>query len=317
MNHICVFRMSGIPVAVNADDPSLFRAVKDFFSGYTFLRRMPAGRRITMNLTSRRTSPIQPAHRPVLFTYGRIKGYRLEHGLLLSDTSTFVTVDHRSGTVDAYVDPRILERGTEFVSIFITIAIIDLLRLHGLYYLHASAVRSRNRSVLLCGMGMSGKTTLSLGLLFNGYRLCSDDAVFLRHDDGAVRAVGFKKDIHVTAETLALYKARLRGIKPPRPPFHKASVPYRRFSTAGSITPDTIVFLQPGDRQHSKVEAIEPTRAMSLLIPQSLMLFFHHETAGTHVRVLNALLHQTHAYLCFCGRDLLQDPLIIFKSTGT
>lgn len=311
------FRIADVPVNVIADDPELFQTVKSFFSGYTFLRRTPPGRRITLNLRAGGQSPVQPAQKPALFTYGRIQGYRLDHGLLLSDTATSVVIDHRRQTADAYVDAGILQRGSEFVSIFITIALIDLLRLHGLYYLHASALRSRSRSVLLCGMGMTGKTTLSLGLLFNGYELCSDDAVFLRSEGKTVRAFGFKKDIHVTEQTLALYRAHLRGIRPPRPPFHKTSVPYSRFDTLDSIMPDTIVFLQPPTRQKTRIMPVEPTRAMSLLIPQSLMLFFHHDTADRHARVLSALLRQSSSRLCACGRDLLQDPLIIFKSTGT
>ena len=309
------FKISDVAVSVRADDPAVFAALKAFFSGYTVQNSAVTKHRITISASTNKKPPVVPGKNdPMLFSYGRINGYRLKNGiLLLSDKRTTVLVDSSHDRADAYVDLPVLKRGTEFVSIFITIALIELLRHRGLYYLHASAVKKGNNSILLCGMGMSGKTTLSLGLVFKGYRLCSDDAVFLKHDGKAIRAVGFRKDVHVTGKTLLQYAHELRGTKPPVPPFRKATVPYSWFKTVRSVIPRAIFFLQLAKRQDTEIVPLESTRAMSLLIPQSLMMFFHKGTADKHIGTLNALIRQTKAYLCLCGRDLLKDPLIIFK----
>ncbi len=313
-----LFKISDVIVSVETDDPVLFDTVKAFFSAYTFIKNTSLKHRITLNLYAGRKSPaLSDTKNPVLFSYGKINGYRLDNGiLLLSDKSTSVLVDKDRDRADAYVDMSILKRGTEFVSIFITIALIELLRHHGLYYLHAGAISKGKNTVLLCGMGMSGKTTLSLGLHSRGYKLCSDDAVFLKREGNTIHAVGFKKDIHVTRETLLLYKSEFRDTKPPVPPFHKTFIPYRRFKSVDRVIPRTVFFLQPGKRQDTRILPLESTQAMSMLIPQSLMMFFHTDTADKHINTLNALIHQTKEYLCFCGRDLLKDPLIIFKSIG-
>ena len=310
-----IFKISDVAVSVKADNPAVFAVLKAFFSGYTVQNSAGTKHRITISATTNRKTPIVPGKDdPLLFSYGRINGYRLKNGiLLLSDESTAVIVDEVHDRADAYVDMPVLKRGTEFVSIYITIALIELLRHHGLYYLHASAVKKGNDSILLCGMGMSGKTTLSLGLVFKGYSLCSDDAVFLKHEGKAVHAVGFKKDVHVTGKTLLHYAHALKGIQPPVPPFRKAMVPYARFRTVNSVIPRTIFFLQLTKRQNTKIVPLESTRSMSLLIPQSLMIFFHRGPADRHIGTLNTLIRQTKAYLCLCGRDLLKDPLIIFK----
>jgi hypothetical protein len=312
------FKISDVTVSVEADAPLLFDTVKTFFSGYKFNAAASGKHRVTLCIYAGRKSPALPdTKNPVLFSYGRINGYRLDNGiLLLSDKSTSVLVDEDRDRADAYVDMSILKRGTEFVSIFITIALIELLRHHGLYYLHAGAISKGKNQVLLCGMGMSGKTTLALGLLSRGYKLCSDDAVFLKREGNTVHAVGFKKDIHVTGETLRLYKKEFRDTKPPAPPFHKTFIPYSRFHAVDRVIPRTIFFLQPGKRQDTRILSLESTQAMSMLIPQSLMMFFHKDRANKHISILNVLIHQSKSYLCLCGRDLLKDPLIIFKSIG-
>jgi hypothetical protein len=312
------FKISGVSVSVKADNPTVFDTLKTFFSGYKFKAYTALKQHITLSAYAGKKAPVTLDKKAtVLFSYGRIKGYRLNNGiLLLSDKSTCVIVDEDNDRADAYLDMSILKRGSEFVSIFITIALIELLRHHGLYYLHAGAIKKHRNSILLCGMGMSGKTTLSLGLMSKGYRLASDDAVFLKHKAGMIQALGFKKDIHVTRKTLLHFRHRFKDIKPPMPPFKKAVIPYNIFQTVESIVPDTILFLRLAKSQNTKVLRIDKTHAMSLLIPQSLMFFFNKAGVNKHIDTLKALIHQTKTYICLCGRDLLKDPLIIFKSIG-
>ncbi len=310
------FKISDVSVSVKADNPIVFDTLKTFFSGYKLKAYTVAQHHITLSAYVDKKTPFKPyKNAPALFSYGRIKGYRLDNGLLLlSDKSTNMVVDESNGRADAYIDMSIFKRGTEFVSIFVTIALIELLRHHGLYYLHAGAIKKHRDSILLCGMGMSGKTTLSLGLTSKGFILASDDAVFLKRKAGIIQALSFKKDIHVTKKTLLHFRLRFKDIKPPAPPFKKAIIPYNFFQTVESIVPNTLLFLQLTNEQNTKVLRIDKTQAMSLLIPQSLMFFFNNARAHRHIDTLKALIHQTNTYICLCGRDLLKDPLIILKS---
>lgn len=311
------FKISNVLIEITTDNSIIFDVVKTFFSGYSFKHKGNKKPDVHINIYSQKKS-ILPSieEKTTLFTYGRIKGYRLNKDtLLLTDNTTFVFVDEHTKTADAYIDMSILNRGTEFVSIFLTLSLIELLRQKGLYYLHASALKKGRQAILLCGMGMSGKTTLSLGFISRGFLLCSDDAVFLNYKANRIQAFGFKKDIHVTKQTLMLYKYLLKDIKPPVPPFKKALIPYKRFETVSSIIPNTIIFLQRTNSLNTNIIPIEKTQAMSLLIPQSLMLFFKKEIANNHINILKALIYQSKTYFCACGKDLLNDPLIILKGT--
>ncbi len=310
------FGISGVSIIVEADERNLFNTVKAFFSAYDVTVDANAAYCIRINLHAKRKPPVKPGKRmPPLFSYGRIKGYIMKDNvLLLSDGNTTVFVDALNGVAEAYVDLPVLSRGTEFVSIFLTITLIELLRHYGLYYLHAAAVANKNHAILLCGMGMSGKTTLALGFVSKGYKLCSDDAIFLTKYDNKVFAVGFKKDIHVTDETISYYDRLLKDIKPPQPLFKKALIPYNSFPTVDSVIPDTILFVALSGTSHTTVTALNETEAMTLLIPQSLMVFFNKIYTEDHADALKMLLRRTETYRCLVGRDILKDPLIVLDN---
>lgn len=310
------FNISNIGITIEADGQALFSTVKSFLAGYKTSPQSDKLHNINIKLYTSQKIPLKPdKSTALLFTYGKIKGYTLDDDtLLLSDGSTFMIINAKGGKAIAFVDTVTLARGTEFVSIFLTIALIELLRYHKFYYLHAGAVTGGKHSILICGMGMSGKTTLTLGLSFKGYKLCSDDAVFMKQRNNRLTAVGFKKDIHVTKETILHSGHSLKGVHQPEPPFKKAAIPYGNFKTIDAVTPNIILFLELGDTRKTAITPLSRTQAMSLLIPQSLMVFFNKAHADSHMRTLKLLIHQTKAYSCLCGRDLLKDPLIILKS---
>ncbi len=307
------FQISGIRILIEADEQVLLGTVKAFFAGYNASQSGNEPHDINIKLYTSHKIPLKPdASTTLLFTYGRIKGYILDDDtLLLSDDNTFMIVHAKEGKSIAFVDSATLKRGTEFVSIFLTIALIELLRHHKLYYLHAGAVTDGRHSILVCGMGMSGKTTLTLGLAFNGWKMCADDAVLMKQGKNRISAIGFKKDIHVTGNTIRHFSHLLKDVRLPRPPFKKSSIPYGNFKTIDSITPDIILFVERTGTKKTITEPIGETQAMSMLLPQSLMVFFNKIHADRHMHALKILLHQTKAYRCFCGRDLLKNPLIV------
>lgn len=311
------FRMSGIGIAVEADDPVLFAIVRDSFAGHG-ISPGESAHRISVELHLSQATPLNPDESiTLLFTYSGITGYTLDGDtLLLSDKKTFMIIDGKKGKATGFVDAATLKRDAAPVSLFVTIALIELLRYHRLYYLHAAAVMGDRHSILLCGMSMTGKTTLALGLSSRGYRLCSDDAVFIKGYSGRLTAVGFKKDIHVAGDTAPRYKHLLRDAKPKRSPSAKTPVSYSGFETVPAVTPDVVFFLDLAKARRTTVTPLTETQAMASIIPQSLMVFFSRTHAQDHMNTLRLLIHQARPYRCLCGSDLLEDPLIALRGIG-
>ncbi len=310
--------IAGVNILIEADKRALFHALKAFFAGYK-TRDIKAPQAAPQHhihvklYVSRKIRLRYDKSVPLLFTYGIIKGYALDNDtLLLCDQKTSMIINTKERKAVVFVDRATLGKYPELVSIFLALALIELLRYHNLYYLHAGAVTDNRHSILLCGMSMSGKTTLTLGLALNGYTLCSDDAVLLARRRKKLTAIGFKRNIHATRNTVLHYRHLLNDVQLPKPPSRKSLIPYTHFKTVDSVIPDSILFIELGKKQKTEMTPLSKTQAMSLLIPQSLsMVFFNKLYVDRHIQTLKMLLNQAGAYRCVCGRDLLKDPLIV------
>ena len=82
---------------------------------------------------------------------------------------------------------------------FTTLALLEMLKRHERYFLHAACLSRGGRAVVIAGTAGAGKSTLALGLARAGLDYLGDDMVFLRDDDDTVRALGFSDAIGVTA----------------------------------------------------------------------------------------------------------------------
>jgi primosomal protein N' len=58
---------------------------------------------------------------------------------------------------------------------------------------------------LLYGITGSGKTTLSIALLREGFRFLGDDRTFIRKEDDEVKLLAFPDELDVTEETILLF----------------------------------------------------------------------------------------------------------------
>jgi hypothetical protein len=82
-------------------------------------------------------------------------------------------------------------------------------RSQGLISLHAACVSRRGRGILLMGPSGTGKSTVTLHCLLQGFEMVSEDSVFV--DPRTLRATGLANFLHVTAESLH-WVARARDV---------------------------------------------------------------------------------------------------------
>ena len=119
-----------------------------------------------------------------------------------------VKVDYSQNSVSASVSKRAFPFRAVLGNWILTIPLSELIKTHGLYFIHSACLEHRGRAVLFAGRSRQGKTTISLSLLNIGWNIISDDEAFLCEND-YFHAVGVAERSKITFETWDIFKELL------------------------------------------------------------------------------------------------------------
>jgi len=144
--------------------------------------------------------------------------------------------------------------------------VLALMREKGLPCMHAAAIEKYGRGILFPAMICSGKTTLTIELVKEGYRYLADDLVFINND---LDALCFPTRIGVTEYTQNRFSDIIK-------PESLIAVPYsyKKYfrlenlfpgSIADKCRPDYIIFPSPGKK--TDLKKLSKTEALIKLIP--------------------------------------------------
>ncbi|MDD1776710.1 MAG: hypothetical protein LUQ65_00970 [Candidatus Helarchaeota archaeon] len=93
---------------------------------------------------------------------------------------------------------NLLRDPTRYFNIFIGVVdhlFAKALLAHDIFRLHAACVSKDNQALLICGANSTGKTTLLLKLLQEGFHFVSDDSVYLQFQNDRLICIPFPKTI--------------------------------------------------------------------------------------------------------------------------
>jgi hypothetical protein len=247
---------------------------------------------------------------------GRGEGYRLyrEGGSCLLDFRPvgLFRLDLGAGRLDSWlVDPQAMP--PEQLDGLLRLAVIELLRLRGLYAIHAAALEKDGHGFLLAGPCGHGKTTACLALVRAGFRCLSDDHPLLRQTADGLELLPFLCDFNVTEKTIGFFDelqlARTRG----RPGAHKQSFRVQEVfpaATARPCRPSFLIFPRIVDWPESHLEPLPRSRALEELLPES-MLVLERELAGRQFQALAHLVQSAACYRLHFGENVLRLPAVL------
>ena len=191
--------------------------------------------------------------------------------------------------------------------------LLKLLRPLGIFSLHAAALAdSDGVGILLVGPSGSGKSTLAIGLIREGWKYLSDDAVLLRDGSKGIEALACRRSFYVDAVRSAKYSDLSLGDEVPdsngrnrcRVGIDEA---YPEQYVPRCI-PRILIFTQIKPRNTSTLLPVAQTSALHALLAQSAPQLFDRSTMAQHLELLKRLLQQTDTYELSAGRDLYRDP---------
>jgi hypothetical protein len=165
-----------------------------------------------------------------------------------------------------------------------TLPLLELLKRHGWYSLHAAGLSVGGNGLLISGASGAGKSTLTIALLRAGFDLLGDDMLFLRRQPHGLQALAFPDEVDVTTNTVKLFPEVVYGVQ---------FVP--------TCTPTTLVFPRVAHTARSVLTPLDADAALLELVPNILLT--QPAASQAHFDILAELVRTTRAYRLETGRD--------------
>jgi hypothetical protein len=240
-------------------------------------------------------------------------GFELGDEFYLTDGSSIFHLRPLNGEGHAHLAASFFVKPILAQANFWCFGLLKLLRPLGIYSLHAAGLATRDESgVLLVGASGSGKSTLAIGMIRDGWKYLSDDAVLLSHGSQAVHAMALRRSFYIDAVRSCDYSDLPMGEEAPDSNGGKRRRIgiYEAFAEryVNRCLPHILIFPQIKRQEQSALKPLDRVSALRILLVQSAPQLFDRSTMSGHLEVLKRLLQQTEVYELQAGTDLYRQP---------
>lgn len=263
-------------------------------------------------------SPI-PTHSRLVLRYFAVKIFYLRGTMYFTDFRSYLTLYPDGKKAIGFISPETLEEsGTHFFThTFFTFALFEILRHHGVYFIHSAGLISpEGTCYLFPAEGGQGKSTLSLYLIRQGYQYLSDDVIFLEGDSKDLRVLGFRKLSHLSEELLPRF-AELKALRNARNLDGKGKkivdldlvYPGKRVEQmSGKFI---IIFPKRVSESASRLKALSALEGFHLLVSQSPFAFINPCLAHRHFQIIRDLLSRSRVWSMESSSDWIERPELL------
>ena len=198
---------------------------------------------------------------------------------------------------------------------FLLLSVLILLRQHGLYGLHASAVVKEGMGCLIVGSSGSGKTTLAIGLVRQGWSYLSDDTVLVREAATGIEALALRRGFSYTPRTESCFSEL--GASYADAGFTKNGKRVANLDALfpGRLTaqchPRMLLFPEIVEHRHSQLVPLDESDALCSLIRESIVTNKDRASMAQQLEVLMTLVQQARSYRFLAGNDVFEDQLAV------
>jgi hypothetical protein len=241
---------------------------------------------------------------------GRYRVARLDDHLVYSiDRQVLVRLDPTAGNASIWFASA-PSAETDLVPGLVSLALLELASHRGFFGLHAAAVARDGIGYLLPGASGSGKTSLCLTLVREGFHYLTDDFILMTAGADDLRCVPFFRTSNLDVAWADRFP-ELSFIHDLPPLVHgKRMVDLEQCypgSHAAAVRPTYLMFPTIVAHAESAIRRITRRDAFCRLLPES-RLSADVRTAKTHVCTLERLVRQCEAFELHHGRDFLRAP---------
>jgi hypothetical protein len=245
-----------------------------------------------------------------LLSRGRYHVARLDSHLVYSiDRQALVRLDPAAGIASICFSSA-PNAESDLIQGLVSLALLEFASHRGFFGLHAAAVARDGLGYLLPGASGSGKTSLCLTLVREGFQYLSDDFILMVAGTGDLQCVPFFRTSNLDVAWAERFPELSFIHDLPALAHGKRILDFEQCypgSHAATLRPTYLLFPRIVAQAESAVRRISRRDAFCRLLPES-RLSADLRTAKTHVRMLEQLVHQCEAFELHHGRDFLQAP---------
>ena len=243
-------------------------------------------------------------------SYG-LSFYHGKNQTTITDGNSVFAINHHAGKGRIAFHRSFREKPLLDKSNFFLVGLIHLFAQYGYYDLHGAGLSSNGEGYLLLGPSGSGKSSLALNLVRQGWAYASDDALLMNANKKDISLISFRKNFFVDPSVMKRIPELDRSLGSEdrsRKDKHFIDLDEiwpNRFKP--QIIPKKIIFCQLSGREDSDIQPIMRKDALLRLLPQSVSIFFNQLFAQEQIKALKRLVEQTECYLLDAGVDVYND----------
>lgn len=200
---------------------------------------------------------------------------------------------------------------------FLLLGLTYLFSYQGLFDLHGAAVADRGIGYVFLGNPGSGKSSMALNLVHQGWHYASDDSLLLKSNGKTVEVLSFRKIFYIDPAVASKYSefatliSKKSNAADSKYFLDLEKVYPEQFQP--SMVPKVLIFSKITPDQKSSIQLYSKGQALSDLFKQSISIFFNRQAVTQHTQILKNLIDQCGCYQLLAGRDLYHEPEEILK----
>ena len=228
-----------------------------------------------------------------------------------TEDGSCLTADVEAGRAWGNVTERLLEAPRYVFTDLLMAPLMEMLKHRGFFGLHAAALVRDGAGYLLPGGAGSGKTTVALSLLKEGFRYLADDKVLLRNHGNGIEALAFTRRFNIDPGIGHHYSelSFLEDLEPLpgsiKRPLDISSVYTNTF--VPSCRPTVLIHLQRRLAGKSRILRLSPQESFTRLIQQTIPSM-QKDITEKQLKLFADLAQGTESFLLDFGRDLYGEP---------
>jgi hypothetical protein len=241
-------------------------------------------------------------------------GLSIHHGVgqtVITDGESAFAIDHHAGKGRITFHASFTDKSPLAKSNFFLVGLIHLFAQYGYYDLHGAGLTHNGSGCLFLGPSGSGKSSLALNLVKQGWGYASDDALLMKGNSPEVSALSFRKYFYIDPKLAKRFPElgpsliNHGQIEAEKCFIDLDDVWPGRFQP--EFVPEKVVFCHVTHQEASRIASISKKDALLRLLPQSASVFFNRCFAEKQIDALKRLVEQTQCYAFDAGLDVYDD----------